>query len=192
MRKTRYVLYVVLLSLCLMIPINAKAKQNTSNSPYTVGYVGMDPSGYLKYKVTSATPFSDSYGEYCGTAEVVGVGTMTTVVSFIINNEVYIGDSSESYRYKVTSIAPKAFKGNRMMKSMTINPDSSIKVIPKGMCQNCKKLERLYIKTTAVKTIKKSAFKGCKKLTTLYGAKKSYQNKVKKAGASKLKKFYKV
>ena len=90
--------------------------------------------------------------------------------------------------YTVTSIAAKAFKGNKTLTKVTIG--KNIKTIGKQAFYNCKKLKKVTIKTTGLtaKTVGAKAFKGiAAKATIKVPAKKlsAYQKILKKKGITK-------
>lgn len=69
-------------------------------------------------------------------------------------------------KYKVTSIAAGAFKGNKKLRSVVIG--KNIRTIGKDAFRNCKKLKKVIFKTTKLKknSVGKNAFKGIAKKAT--------------------------
>lgn len=84
------------------------------------------------------------------------------------------------YTYKVTEIAPKAFKNNKKLKSVTIG--KNVKKIGKEAFYNCKKLKKITIKSNVLKSVGKNAIKGINKKATI---------KVPKKQLKKYKKLFK-
>lgn len=62
--------------------------------------------------------------------------------------------------YKVTSISPNAFKGNKKLSKVTIG--ANITSIGKNAFNGCKNLKSIIIKTTKLKNVGQNAFKGIK------------------------------
>ncbi|MBO6016281.1 MAG: leucine-rich repeat domain-containing protein [Lachnospiraceae bacterium] len=134
-----------------------------------------DPAGKAAYTVTSAEKNTVAYKENKTTGKKVKVPA-----------SVKIGGKS----YKVTSIAPGAFKGNKKITGVTIGTNvtslgdnafsgctkltslvlpKSVTKIGKNTFNGCKKLGTITIKSTKLttKTISKGAFKGISKKTVI-------------------------
>ena len=89
---------------------------------------------------------------------------------------------------KVTSIAAKAFKGNKTVKSLTVG--KNVTTIGANAFNGCKKLKTLTIKSTNLKSSKiaKNAFKGISKKTTVKVPKnklKAYKKLLRTKGLAK-------
>ena len=106
-------------------------------------------SGNFKYKVTSLTKM---------TVEVVGLKRSVTAVK--ICNTVKLGDKT----FKVTQVAPSAFKNNRKIKSAVIG--KNVTSIGSNAFYGCTKLSKVAI-GAKVKKIGKQAFCGCKRLKSI-------------------------
>lgn len=92
--------------------------------------------------------------------------------------------------YKVTSIAPRAFKGNKKVTSVTIA--GSIERIGKRAFYNCPNLEKIIIRTKRLKKkrVGVQAFAKLSKKTVIYVPKrkrKAYKKLLKARGAAKAK-----
>ena len=87
----------------------------------------------------------------------------------IIPSAIRIGKTE----YKVTSIAPKAFAGNKKMKTVKIG--KNVKKIGKKAFANCLNLRKIIVKSTKLKKVAKSAFQGDQKITTVRLKKKHYK-----------------
>lgn len=93
--------------------------------------------------------------------------------------------------YKVTEVGPKAFKGFKKLKTITLT--KNITTIGKQAFSGCKKLNSVVVKGTLLKKFGAGAFKGTsKKMTVSFKAKKvtakkraALLKKMKKAGLSK-------
>lgn len=79
--------------------------------------------------------------------------------------------------YKVTSIAAKAFKGNKKLTKVTIG--KNITKIGKGAFRDCKKLKKIVIKSIKLQSVGKKAIKGIDKEAVIKVPKKKL-NKYKK------------
>lgn len=98
-----------------------------------------------------------------------------------VKASVQIGDK----KVKVTSIAPKAFKNNKSLKTVVIG--KNVKTIGKNAFAGDKKLKKVTIKSKVLKKVGKNAFKkaGNKKTVakvTTKAKKKAYKKLLKKAG----------
>ena len=85
--------------------------------------------------------------------------------------------------YEVTAIEPKAAKGNKSLKSVTIG--SSVKSIGEGAFSKCSKLKTIKVTSTKIKTVGANAFKGISKKPTLTvpsSMKSKYKKLWKKSG----------
>ena len=92
---------------------------------------------------------------------------------------------------KVTSIAAKAFSGDKKIKSVTIG--KNIKTISANAFKNCKNLKKIVITPDSLKTVNKTAFKGCPdkkstKVTIKTKTKKTFNSVKKKIQNAGLKK----
>lgn len=72
--------------------------------------------------------------------------------------------------YKVTEVAAKAFKNNKILKSVTIG--KNVKKIGKEAFSGCKKLNKITIKSTTLKSVGKNAIKGINAKATIKCPKK--------------------
>ena len=89
-------------------------------------------------------------------------------------------------KFKVTSIAPKAFKNNKKVKQVTIS--ASITTIGKEAFRNCKNLKKITIKSKTLKSVGKNALKGINKKCKIKVPKaklKAYKKLFKKKGQAK-------
>lgn len=95
-------------------------------------------------------------------------------------------------KYKVTSIAPNAFKKNKKLTKVTIG--TNVKVIGKNAFYGCSKLKTIVIKSKVLKTINKNAFKGIQKKATfdVPNNKKTAYKKLLKSSTGFKKKTMKV
>ena len=84
-------------------------------------------------------------------------------------------------RYKITSVAANALKGNKKVKTLTIGKNT-VK-IGKGAFQNCKNLKKIVIKSKKLKKIGSNAFKGISKkaVVKVPKSKKKYYTKLLRA-----------
>lgn len=134
----------------------------------------------LKYTVTSVT----------GTRSVKFTGVKKKVKKVIIPASVKISGS----KYKVTSIAKNALKGNKKLEKLSIG--TNVKQIGKNAFNGCSNLKNIVIKSkklTAKKTGSK-AFKGINSKATIKVPKsrlEQYKKLVKSKGAGKNVKFKK-
>ena len=90
-------------------------------------------------------------------------------------------------KYKVTSIAEKAFAGNKKLKTVIIG--KNVKVIQKKAFAKCKSLSKVMVKSKVLDKVAKNAFKGTnKKLIVKVPKKKkiNYQKLFKGKGNKKL------
>ena len=91
-------------------------------------------------------------------------------------------------KYKVTSVAAKAFAGNKKLKTVVIG--KNVKKIQKKAFANCKNLSKVTVKSKVLNKVAKNAFKGTnKKLTVKVPKKKKakYGKLFKGKGNTKLK-----
>lgn len=131
-------------------------------------------AGQYRYKVTKAAA-----GNKSGTVELLSPAS-STMKTASIPGEVKIN----GYNHKVTAIAAKAFKNNKMLTSVTIK--KSVAKIGKQSFAGCRKLKKITIKTVNLKkkSIGKDAIKGIhKKAIIKVPAKKltSYRKLFKKS-----------
>ena len=68
---------------------------------------------------------------------------------------------SRNYTFKVTSIANKAFKGDKKLKKVVIG--KNVQVIGKRAFSGAKNLKTITIKSKSLKSVGKNAFKGIHK-----------------------------
>lgn len=180
-------LYLLLLSLAfiLFIPFNVKASTEDV-SPFKVGDTFEDSD--LKYQVTSVEKFTVGDLNYYGTVKVLGrkSGDYNDYIFIYPNTSYYSYTSHRSYYYRVTEIAPYAFKNDKYLVCLYINPGCHIKTIPKGMCLKCKNLQNVSINGLDIEIIGQQAFAGCKKLCYITmptkNLKKINKNAFKNAG----------
>lgn len=126
-------------------------------------YVG----GNYYYKVTSTSKM---------TAQVTGLKDKKRK-KIIIYNTVTLGGKN----YKVTSIAPSAFKNNKKITAATVQ--KNVEVIGSSAFAGCTNLKKAEIKSTKLMNIGSKAFSGCKKLSKI-----TIKSKVlKKAGKNAFK-----
>ncbi len=88
--------------------------------------------------------------------------------------------------FKVTSIAAKAFKNNKKLKSITIQAE--ITRIGSEAFSGCSNLSKITVKSKSIKSVGKKAFKGIKakaKFSVPKKVKKKYKKYFSKAGAPK-------
>ncbi|MCR5100846.1 MAG: leucine-rich repeat domain-containing protein [Butyrivibrio sp.] len=194
MRKIKYLFLMAILTIIMFIPIASSADSGTT-SPWTVGMVLESTDGFGKYQITSTTSCTGKLGiQYHGTVTLIGPGSYQSTGMTVDENITLTDSDGYQYTYKVTEIAPNAFKNDKKLLSFTISSTSAVTVIPKGMCSGCSKMTVLKLYSNNIKKIQKKAFKGCKKLKSVYtGSRKKvkkYQKMVRKAGAKKAKASY--
>ena len=141
-----------------------------------------DSGSKATYKVTGA-----SAGKY--TVEYVKPASKT-VKTATVPNSIKAGGIT----YKVTSIAPNAFKNNKKLTKVTIG--KYITAIGTKAFYGCKKLKSITIKTTKLTSAKvgSKAFKGTHKKAVLKVPKsklKSYKKFLGKKGVAKTAKIKK-
>ena len=129
-------------------------------------------SGGAKYKVLSADA-SNPTVEYVKPSSAKATVTIPDTVTV------------DGAKYKVVSIAAKAFKKNKKLTKVTIG--TNIKKIGKEAFYGCKKLKTVNVKTKSLgkKSIGKNAFKGIHKKAVVKVPKKqlkNYKKYFKKAG----------
>ena len=100
----------------------------------------------LKYKVTKSSPKN-------GTVSVIGVKSKKIAKATIPASVMFYG-----YIFKVTEIGPKAFKGCKKLKSVTVG--KNIKKIGSKAFYQDKKLKKITVKSKKLKTVGKNALKG--------------------------------
>ena len=93
-------------------------------------------------------------------------------------------------RYKITSVAANALKGNKKVKTLTIGKNT-VK-IGKGAFQNCKNLKKIVIKSKKLKKIGSNAFKGISKKAVVKVPKSKKKLYTKLLRASGLPKSIKI
>ncbi len=106
-------------------------------------------SGQLKYKVTAVKGKS-------GNVSVIGVKNKS-IASVTLPNTVKKG----KYKFNVTAIASKAFKGLKKLK--VVNTNKNLKTIGSNAFNGCKNLQKVNIKGTKVTSVGKNALKGISK-----------------------------
>lgn len=146
------------------------------------GTIDIDDTGAAEYKVTKA-------GLKGGTVEYVAPKKKTA--SVVIPDTV----TMDGIVYKVTSIASNAFKGNKILKKITIG--KNVTKIGANAFNGCKKLKTITFKTTKLKTntVGKNAFKGINAKATIKVPKKklnAYKKILKKRGVGSKVKFKKA
>lgn len=124
-------------------------------------------SGNYYYKVTSTSKM---------TVQVTGL-KKKSLKKIAIYNTVTLGGK----KYKVTSVAPSAFKNNKKITSVTVQ--KNVEVIGNSAFAGCVNLKKVTAKSTKLKNIGSKAFYNCKKLTNI-----TIKSKVlKKAGKNAFK-----
>ena len=93
-------------------------------------------------------------------------------------------------RYKITSVAANALKGNKKVKTLTIGKNT-VK-IGKGAFQNCKNLKKIVIKSKKLKKVGSNAFKGISKKAVVKVPKSKKKLYTKLLRASGLPKSVKI
>lgn len=104
--------------------------------------------------------------------------------SYMIPDVIFINNRE----YKVTEIAPNAFKNSKKLKSVTIG--KNIKRIGKNAFYGCKNLKKITVKSNVLKSVGKNAIKGTNKKLTIKVPKKKlsvYKKILKKKGNRKVK-----
>ena len=124
-------------------------------------------SGNFKYKVTSAS---------AQTVEVTALKN-TKLATIRIYNTVVLGGKS----YKITSVAPSAFKNNKKITSLTVG--KNVKSIGSSAFAGCTGLKKVVISSKGLEQIDSKAFSGCKKL----GSIKIKSTSLKKVGKNAFK-----
>lgn len=143
-------------------PITLPAKQSSTNQPQpqpqeTPDHTKLEKvSGGLKYKVV-------------GSSVVVSGVSKKSVVSVKIADTIKINGKS----YKVTEIQKNAFKGCSQLKSVTIG--KNVKKIGNSAFLNCKKLNKISLKTTKLVSVGKNALKNCNKKLVIKCPKEPYK-----------------
>ena len=156
--------------------------KTSNNKTASVGTKLQDSGSKATYKVTGA-----SAGKY--TVEYVKPASKT-VKTATVPNSIKAGGIT----YKVTSIAPNAFKNNKKLTKVTIG--KQITAIGTKAFYGCKKLKSITIKTTKLTSAKvgSKAFKGTHKKAVLKVPKsklKSYKKFLGKKGVAKTAKIKK-
>lgn len=128
------------------------SNQSASPSPAKVGTVLKDSKGKAKYKVTSSSKNNPKVEFVSLINKKV---TKATIPSSI---------TVDGITYKVTSIAPNAFKNNKKLKKITIG--INVENIGKKAFYGCTSLKTV-ANGYSIKTIGDSAFQGCKKLNDI-------------------------
>lgn len=133
----------------------------------------------FKYRIISEPSANAKYGK----VEVVGLVDKNLKKVKIKNTVSFAGK-----KYKITSIAKKAFKNNNRIKSVIIG--KNVTTIGSKAFYNCKKLSKVFIKSKKLKKIGKKAFsrKGGKKIKVSVPKKmkKKYIKLFKKAKIKKI------
>ena len=122
--------------------------------------------------------------------KITGKNTVEYVKCNVNKNKVSIPQKImiNGVSYQVTSIAAKAFKANKKIRSIVI--PSTIRKIGKQAFLNCKNLKKITLKTSYLskKAIGEKAFKGIHKKATIKvpkKQKKAYQKLLKSKGVGK-------
>lgn len=136
-------------------------------------------TGRLSYQVTQKA----GGGGAAGTVAITGAAGVGTVV--IPRTVTYDG-----VIYRVTSIAPKAFKGNKKTRKVTIG--ANIEKIGAQAFSGCKKLKKITVKSSRLRSVGKKAIKNIHKKAVikcpkkkkkaykkLFGAKTGYKKSMK-------------
>lgn len=113
------------------------------------------PTKNSKFEVSNATYKVTKAGKG-GEVQYAAPKSKTLKTVKIPNTITYKG-----LKYKVTSIAPGAFKNNKNLTKVTIG--TNVKAIGKNAFNGCSKLKNIIIKSKVLKSINKSAFKGIQK-----------------------------
>ena len=124
-----------------------------------------------KYKVTSAANSKNPTVTFLGNVNKK-VKNVKVPASITYNN----------VNYKVTAIAPNAFKNNKNIRSVVVG--KNVRVIGKNSFKGCKNLKTLVIKGKKLKKIKKGAFKNANSKIVIKCAKgqgKKYRKLVRKS-----------
>lgn len=144
--------------------------------------------GNYYYKVISAQK---------RTVEVTGVKNTKQTKLTIYNQVVLSG-----MKFKVTSVAPKAFKNYTKATSLTVG--RYVSVIGKDAFAGCTSLKKVTVNGNSLRQIRANAFKGCKKLTKVvikskkltkvdrYAFRSIHKKAVIKVPAAKYKKYVKL
>lgn len=91
----------------------------------------------------------------------------------------------EGEKFKVTAVAPSAFKNQKKITSVTL--PKYVETIGKNAFSGCSGLKKVVVKSTKLKSIGAKAFYGCRKLTGL-----TIRSRVlKKVGKNALKGIHK-
>ena len=161
--------------------------------PSTITYNG------VTYKVTSVAVTDFSKTKENAQFKVTGnqVGDLTVEYTAPANKKktsVTIPEYTtyKGIKFKVTSVAAKAFKNNKKVKKVTV--PASIAKIGKESFRNCKNLKKITIKSKNLKSIGKNAFKGINKKCKIKVPKsklKAYKKLFKKKGQAKTVKITK-
>jgi hypothetical protein len=130
----------------------------------------------IVYKVLSISDSSSNRG----TVEAIGYESGVKD----INIPLYVSSYQEEFKFKITAIAPAAFKNCKSATNFWLSPDSPIKKIPNSMCEGCSKLVIAQLRGKKLTTIGKKAFFKCGKLNIT----QIYSTKVKKWGKKSFKK----
>lgn len=133
----------------------------------------------------SDTDFNEANNSFKVTAdgEVEFTGTTATGKKVVIPETIEHGGVT----YKVTSIADKAFSGNKKLSNVVIG--KNVTTIGKSAFAKCKKLKKVEIKSSSLKTIGKKAFSKNSRNLVVKVPKaqyKVYKKLFKKAGMSKI------
>lgn len=128
-------------------PMSSSTPQNVNNKSLEIGSSVKDANGAV-YKVISAGMI-----EYSKPAKVDK--TKATIPATV---------SINGKRYKVTSIADRAFSGYKMLETVTIG--KYVETIGANAFYNCKRLRKITI-PEKVKKVGTRAFENCKKLSKI-------------------------
>ncbi len=123
---------------------------DTGKRPVTVGTIVADSAGKAEFKVLSGNKVA-----YAAPLAAPSASTIKVPASVKIFDKTY----------KVTEIAPKAFKNYRKLTRVTIG--KNVTAIGKEAFRNCTSLKSVTVKSTKLKNIGANAFYGDKNLTKL-------------------------
>ncbi len=144
--------------------------QNTKQIP-ALGTILKDAGSKATYKVTAA-----------GKTVEYKKASNKKATSVSIPGKVKINDVT----YKVTGIAPSAFKNCKKLKKVTIG--ANVTLIGKQAFYGCKSLKMVTVKSKSIKKVGSKAFKGIHKKASIKVPKskmKAYKKLFKKGGAAK-------
>ena len=119
----------------------------------------------LVYKITKLSK-NKSTVQLTGLSKAAKKKTTALKVPAYVKIKVKKGKNKGTYKYKVTSIAKKALKGNKKIKRVSIG--ANVTVIGQSAFEGCTSLTKVTIaKKSKLSTVKSRAFYNCKKLKTI-------------------------